>query len=125
VVRMAKENHSSGYRRIQGALSNLGHEVGRGTIAEMLARHGTEPAPERERKTTWKELLAQHWDLIVAADFSPSKPGRDAAYSGLHPVFHGIVVARLRSLGCVESQWVVDESNRPQTHGSGGRLAQR
>jgi hypothetical protein len=25
--------------------------------------------PERERKTTWKEFLAQHWDLIVAADF--------------------------------------------------------
>jgi hypothetical protein len=69
VVRMAEENRSWGYRRIQGALSNLGHAVGRGTIAEMLARHGIEPAPERERKTTWKEFLTQHWDLIVAADF--------------------------------------------------------
>ena len=69
VVRMAKENRSWGYRRIQGALSNLGHKVGRGTIAEMLARHGIEPAPERERETTWKEFLRQHWDLIVAADF--------------------------------------------------------
>ena len=56
VVRMAEENRSFGYRRIQGALSNLGHEVGRGTIAEMLAQHGMEPAPERERKTTWKEV---------------------------------------------------------------------
>jgi len=69
VVPMAKENRSWGYRRIQGALSNLGHEVGRGTIAEMLARHGMEPAPKRERKTTWKEFLRQHWDLIVAAEF--------------------------------------------------------
>ena len=69
VVRMAKENRRWGYRRIQGALANLGHQVGRGTIAEMLARHGIEPAPERERKTTWKEFLRQHWDLIVAADF--------------------------------------------------------
>ena len=69
VVRLAKENRSWGYRRIQGALSNLGHQVGRGTIAEMLARNGIEPAPERERKTTWKEFLTQHWDLIVAADF--------------------------------------------------------
>src|SRR6516162_1146153 len=64
-----KKTAVGGYRRIQGALSNLGHEVGRGTIAEMLARHGMEPAPERERKTTWKEFLTQHWDLIVAADF--------------------------------------------------------
>jgi hypothetical protein len=69
VVRMAKENRRWGYRRIQGALSNLGHKVGRGTIAEMLARHGIEPAPERERKRTWKEFLTQHWDRIVAADF--------------------------------------------------------
>ena len=68
-VRMARENRSRGYRRIQGALGNLGHKVGRGTIAEMLARHGVEPAPERERKTTWKEFLRKHWDLIVAADF--------------------------------------------------------
>jgi putative transposase len=25
--------------------------------------------PERSRKTSWKEFLTQHWDLIVAADF--------------------------------------------------------
>src|SRR5215471_17464410 len=64
-----KKNRSWGYRRIQGALCNLGHKVGRGTIAEMLARHGMDPAPERERKTTWKEFLTRHWELIVAADF--------------------------------------------------------
>ena len=67
MVRMAEENR--GYRRLQRAQSNLGYEVGRGAIAEMLARHGMEPAPERERKTSWKEFLRQHWDLIVAADF--------------------------------------------------------
>jgi hypothetical protein len=69
VVRMAQENWAWGYRRIQGALSNLGHKIARSTIADMLRRHGIEPAPERSRKTTWKEFLAQHWELIVAADF--------------------------------------------------------
>src|SRR6478672_5565576 len=69
VVHMAEQNRDWGYRRIQGALSNLGHKLARSTIADILQRHGMEPAPERTRKTTWKEFLKQHWDLIVAADF--------------------------------------------------------
>src|ERR1700676_3457840 len=69
VVRMAEENRDWGYRRIQGALSNLGHEIARSTIAQILERHGIEPAPERIRKITWKEFLSQHWELIVATDF--------------------------------------------------------
>ena len=58
-----------GYRRIEGALSNLGHKLARSTIAQILERHGIEPAPERKRKTTWKEFLTRHWELIVATDF--------------------------------------------------------
>jgi transposase len=69
VVRMATENRDWGYRRIQGALANLGHEVGHSTIANLLKEHGLEPAPERHRKTTWKEFLRQHRAVIVAADF--------------------------------------------------------
>src|SRR5215472_4544231 len=69
VVRMAEENRDWGYRRIEGALSNLGHELARSTIAAILERHGMEPAPERRRKTTWKEFLSRHWELMVAADF--------------------------------------------------------
>jgi putative transposase len=69
VVRMAEENRIWGYRRIQGAMSNLGYKIARSTIAAILRRHGIEPAPERSRKTTWKEFLTQHWELIVAADF--------------------------------------------------------
>jgi hypothetical protein len=44
---MAQENQDWGYERIQGAVSNLGHIVGRPTIAGILRRHGIEPAPER------------------------------------------------------------------------------
>src|SRR4030095_11698394 len=57
IVRLAHENRGWGYRRILGAMSNLGHYLGRGTIANILKKHGIEPAPERMRKRTWKEFL--------------------------------------------------------------------
>jgi hypothetical protein len=40
-----------------------------GAIANILKAHGLEPAPERNRKTTWKEFLLRHWEVLVAADF--------------------------------------------------------
>ena len=66
---MAQENRDWGYRRILGAMSNLGHSLARSTIANILHKHGIEPAPERIRKTTWKEFLSRHWEIIIAADF--------------------------------------------------------
>jgi len=69
VVRMATENRDWGYTRIQGALANLGHDVGRGTIATILRQHGIEPAPERLKRTTWHEFMKAHWDVLAAADF--------------------------------------------------------
>jgi len=39
------------------------------TIANILRQNGIEPAPERSRKTTWKEFLKRHWQQIVASDF--------------------------------------------------------
>src|SRR2546425_13109425 len=69
VVRMAEENRAWGYRRIQGALANLGHLLAHNTIANILKRHGIDPAPERFRHTTWKEFLRRHWEQIVASDF--------------------------------------------------------
>jgi hypothetical protein len=66
---MAQENRTWGYDRIKGAMTNLGHKLSAATIANILKRHGIEPAPRRERKTTWKEFLSRHFDQIVATDF--------------------------------------------------------
>src|SRR6266481_22333 len=68
-VRMAEENRSWGYRRIQGALANLGHDLAHNTVRNILKRHGIEPSPERARKTTWREFLQRHWEQIVTSDF--------------------------------------------------------
>src|SRR5262245_8609936 len=66
-VRMARENPTWGYRRIQGALTNLGHRVARSTIATILRNEGIGPVPERP--TSWRSCLAAHWEAIAAADF--------------------------------------------------------
>jgi putative transposase len=41
----------------------------RGTIANILKKHGIEPALERSGKTTWEEFLSRYWELLVAAEF--------------------------------------------------------
>ena len=69
VVRLAQENSTWGSTRIRGALANLGHQVGRSTIARTLKQHALEPAPERRRKTSWQQFLQAHWEVLAAADF--------------------------------------------------------
>ena len=64
---MAEENPRWGYTRIQGALKNLGHRVGRSTIARILRTDGIPPVPERP--TSWQTFLRAHLGEIAAADF--------------------------------------------------------
>jgi transposase InsO family protein len=67
VVRMADENPTWGYTRIQGALANIGHRVGRSTIRRILKAAGLPPVPERP--TSWQTFLRAHWGAIAGADF--------------------------------------------------------
>jgi len=69
VLQFARENRSWGYRRIVGALGNLGHEISHQTVANMLKRHGLAPAPEREKKTTWRDFIRSHTAVLAAVDF--------------------------------------------------------
>jgi transposase InsO family protein len=70
ILRMAKENPTWGYDRIQGALANLGHQISDTTVGNILRANGIEPAPIRKRTTTWKTFLGAHWDSIAAIDFT-------------------------------------------------------
>ena len=69
IVRMAQDNPRWGYTRIQGALGNLNHRVGRGTIANVLKRNGIEPSPDRGKRTSWSTFLKSHWEVLSASDF--------------------------------------------------------
>ena len=70
VLRMARENPSWGYDRIQGALANVGHEISDQTVGNILKEHGIEPAPERKRQTTWATFIKAHWDVLASIDFT-------------------------------------------------------
>ena len=50
-------------------MANLGHGVSDQTVGNILKRHGIPPAPEREKKTTWKEFIRSHMDVLAVTDF--------------------------------------------------------
>ena len=66
-VRMATENSTWGYARIQGELKGLGHKVARSTVANVLKQNGILPAPGRP--TSWRTFLRGHWGRVAAMDF--------------------------------------------------------
>ena len=69
VLQFAQQNRSWGYRRIVGALRNLGHEISHQTVANVLKRHGLAPAPERGKKMLWKDFIRSHLETLAAVDF--------------------------------------------------------
>jgi putative transposase len=70
VVRMSEENPTWGYRRIQGALANLGHTIDKITVRNILRRHHIDPAPKRRQAgMSWSQFLKMHWEVLAATDF--------------------------------------------------------
>ena len=67
ILRMATENPSWGYSRIQGELNAVGHTVARTTVSNVLKANGIKPAPDRP--SSWRSFIQAHWGQIAAMDF--------------------------------------------------------
>jgi len=68
-VKFAEENLTWGYARIQGALANIGYTVCEATVANILKAAGILPAPERMKKSNWKQFVRSHMATMCVADF--------------------------------------------------------
>ncbi len=69
IVRIASENPSWGYYRIEGQIKILGYNVSRTTIGRVLLRRGFDPDLKVRKRTTWKEFIRSHWESLAAIDF--------------------------------------------------------
>ena len=43
--------------------------MGRSTVRDVLKRHDVPPAPQRQRRSTWRQFVRQHRAQILACDF--------------------------------------------------------
>jgi putative transposase len=68
VLRLARENPSWGFRRIQGELARMGVALAPSSVWVILHRHNIDPSPQRTG-SSWKVFLRSQASSMLACDF--------------------------------------------------------
>ena len=67
VLKIKSENTSWGSQKICDCLINLGFDISKTTVRNILVANGYDPEPNK--KSTWKQFLKTHWNVLAACDF--------------------------------------------------------
>ena len=68
ILRLARENPTWGYRRIQGELATMGVVLAPSSVWAILQRNGIDSSPMRSGPT-WAEFLGSQASSMLACDF--------------------------------------------------------
>ena len=69
-VRMANENPTWGYRRLQGAVANVGYPIDNTTVRNILRRNHIDPVPIRgQTGLRWSQFVKLHLEVFVASAY--------------------------------------------------------
>ena len=68
ILRLARENSTWGYGRIQGELATMGVVLAPSSVWAILRRHGIDPSP-MPKGPTWNEFLRFQASSMLACDF--------------------------------------------------------
>lgn len=69
VIRLAQENPSWGYGKIEGELLKLGFKISDTTVRNVLKAKGILPAPVRAGSIGWRTLMSHYKEQLLACDF--------------------------------------------------------
>ena len=70
IVKIAQDNPTFGYDKIEGELRKIGFQIRATTIRTVLQRHGIPSAPQRcQNASSWRTFLNHYQQQFLACDF--------------------------------------------------------
>jgi hypothetical protein len=114
LLRLAAENPTWGYGKLQGELLKLGHEIGRSPIRDILKQHHIPAAPARTKKGgNWGTFLRHYREQFLACDFFSV----ETAWLNTLYVFFCVELGtrRVHFVGCTAhptAEWVTQQARQ-------------
>jgi putative transposase len=114
ILKVARDNPTLGYEKLEGKLRKLGFDAGATTIRTVLLRHGVPPAPERSRQGSSRCTFLNHYkEQFLACDFFTVETLTLQTLYRLFFIEHG--TRQVYFAGCTahpDSAWVTQRRDR-------------